>query len=341
MLHAYTSEESSLTKASPGRKAICPACNGEVLAKCGDINLWHWAHTAKTSCDSWSEPESAWHLLWKSIVPTTHCEVVIGCHRADIVNAYGVVIELQHSSLSPAEIREREDFYKNMVWVFDAGQFRDNITFYKDEGFYTFKWKWQRKRIISANSDIYIDLRNGFLFHPRNIHESGRGWGDLIIRTDFLNQMGFRLYRDDPLIESNIQYTSNRGILATGLPFSNRQELILEERHKAEINQLLFKAIYRIRTSAIQDIKRLVRTGHMSRDKYAKFWRATQNGEFDMGWIKGLVAGAGFYGCRLTLAERNKIKEFGIESNIVTMLSRIPNDQELVLDEPQRPRQES
>ncbi len=47
-------------------------------------------------------------------------EVTIGVHRADIVGNRGKVIELQHSSIPPDDIHARENFYGDMVWVFDA-----------------------------------------------------------------------------------------------------------------------------------------------------------------------------------------------------------------------------
>ncbi|MBL7893856.1 MAG: hypothetical protein JNK50_01090 [Bacteroidia bacterium] len=36
-----------------------------MLAKCGTINIWHWAHEAIENCDDWYEPETQWHRDWK------------------------------------------------------------------------------------------------------------------------------------------------------------------------------------------------------------------------------------------------------------------------------------
>ena len=47
-------------RATPGGCATCPMCGGKVIAKCGDIMSWHWAHEA-SDCDTWSEGESDWH----------------------------------------------------------------------------------------------------------------------------------------------------------------------------------------------------------------------------------------------------------------------------------------
>jgi len=61
-----------------------------------------------------------WHWRWQEEVPEYCREFTIGPHRADILAIPGFVVELQHSSISPEEIAERERFYQKMVWVFDA-----------------------------------------------------------------------------------------------------------------------------------------------------------------------------------------------------------------------------
>lgn len=110
--------------AQKGQHAICPECGTEVRAKCGDINIWHWAHVSLVDCDLWGEPESAWHLNWKSGLPLDWVEVPMAQdgekHRADIRLPNGRVVELQHSSISVAEIFKREQFYRKMVWIFDV-----------------------------------------------------------------------------------------------------------------------------------------------------------------------------------------------------------------------------
>ena len=103
----------------------CPHCKSEVIAKCGSINVWHWAHIDR-DCDLWSEPESDWHKEWKEKVPLKNREVTINNHRADILLAKGLVVELQNSSISVENIRERENFYGEMVWLFNAQEFMNN-----------------------------------------------------------------------------------------------------------------------------------------------------------------------------------------------------------------------
>jgi hypothetical protein len=117
----WAESQGNRVEATPNQKASCPCCGGEVLAKCGEVVTWHWAHKSR-DCDPWSEPESEWHREWKSLFPREMQEVVIGPHRADVLSPRGV-IELQHSSISAAEIRKREQFYEKMVWVIDAQNF--------------------------------------------------------------------------------------------------------------------------------------------------------------------------------------------------------------------------
>jgi hypothetical protein len=72
-------------------------------------------------------------LGWKKLFGKENCEVVIPPHRADIYGNFDVVIELQHSNISPKEIREREEFYKKMIWIVDAHPFAENLHFFKNQ----------------------------------------------------------------------------------------------------------------------------------------------------------------------------------------------------------------
>jgi hypothetical protein len=103
-----------------GLWGICPACGQTVVSKCGDQVVHHWAHKAGSDCDVWSEPVGPWHLEWQNCVQPEFVEVVKGPHRADIVGIDNRVIELQHSSIPLDHVAEREKFYGDMLWVFDA-----------------------------------------------------------------------------------------------------------------------------------------------------------------------------------------------------------------------------
>lgn len=144
---------------TPGARATCPSCKSTVIAKCGSINVWHWAHEADADCDRWSEPETVWHRSWKACFSPSEQEVVMGPHRADICTRSGRVIELQHSTISAEEIRERESFYGHgMVWVIDASPFQDNLTLRRLHGDTRFSWRWFRKSWLAAKRPVYIHL---------------------------------------------------------------------------------------------------------------------------------------------------------------------------------------
>lgn len=183
----------------PGVLGYCPNCNRTLIAKCGEIKMWHFAHDSLVDCDPWWEPESQWHLQWKSIVRPGSREVVIGNHRADMIGNGGVVVELQHSPLAPSVVREREGFYGNMMWIVDAKGFRDNVDLRDRTDFHTFRWKWPRRWMNSISKPLYWDFGEDWgsmrLFRVHRIHDGPRvgGWGVLVpvgaFRDEFLSRV--------------------------------------------------------------------------------------------------------------------------------------------------------
>lgn len=126
-------------EASKGAKGFCQSCGAEMIAKCGDFKINHWAHKRKYQCDTWWETETEWHRKWKGNYPIEWQEVIQidrdtnQKHIADIHTNKGLVIEFQHSHLNPEERRKREGFYKNMVWVVDGTRLkRDFPRFFKE-----------------------------------------------------------------------------------------------------------------------------------------------------------------------------------------------------------------
>ncbi len=118
-------------RAKPQLKAVCPLCRTALTAKCGAIKVWHWAHTVENYCDDWGEHETKWHKNWKNRFGIDQVEIVLQKeqtkHIADIVTKNGVVIEVQHSPISPHQITARENFYGRMIWVVDAHSFREQF----------------------------------------------------------------------------------------------------------------------------------------------------------------------------------------------------------------------
>ncbi len=170
-----------------GGRGLCQVCNGETIAKCGQFMRHHWAHKALRNCDHWWENESDWHRDWKNQFPENWQEVI--CydrvngekHVADIKTAHSIVVEFQHSLLTSDEMRSREQFYVEMVWVVDGlRNLQDEINFrlgMKEKFFenvWVFEW-WGRGKLFerwcNATKPVFLDFRdkdsNGhlFLFH--------------------------------------------------------------------------------------------------------------------------------------------------------------------------------
>jgi hypothetical protein len=110
--------------------SLCPLCSGPLIAKRGDIVIWHWAHKAKPN-DRNGCPfaESAWHLSWKSAYLNfkdweVEYPIVIDGQKyvIDAVNpATGRVREFVHS-LSPyyeAKHQRLLHQFTDISWLFD------------------------------------------------------------------------------------------------------------------------------------------------------------------------------------------------------------------------------
>jgi len=126
-------------EATKGAKGFCQSCGAEMIAKCGEFKINHWAHKIKHQCDTWWETETEWHRKWKGNFPLEWQEVIRlddhtnEKHIADVQTKKGLVIEFQHSYLNPQERRKREDFYKNMVWIIDGTRLKRDFPRFSKE----------------------------------------------------------------------------------------------------------------------------------------------------------------------------------------------------------------
>jgi len=123
----YAFVDGQRQEAQLGRPGVCPVCNSPVVAKCGDVRIYHWAHRGRRDCDPWWENETEWHLNWKNKFPSDWQEFPYTAengekHRADIKTDQGWVLEFQHSKINPDERKAREAFYQKMVWVVDGAR---------------------------------------------------------------------------------------------------------------------------------------------------------------------------------------------------------------------------
>lgn len=125
--------EGKRCKATKGAKGICPYCKSEVIAKCGEQKVAHWAHKASKECDSWHDKETEWHLMWKNYFPESWQEIIKydqttgEKHIADVCTEKGFTLEFQHSAIKPEERQSRENFYKNMNWVVDGTRLKTDF----------------------------------------------------------------------------------------------------------------------------------------------------------------------------------------------------------------------
>lgn len=128
--------DGSKIEASPKKKADCPCCKKQLIAKCGRVKVWHWAHFPERHCDNWWENETEWHRKWKNYFPSANQEVVHYDNRsgekhiADVKTNDGLVVELQNSPMNENELVSREQFYKNMIWIINGASFKKNFTIF-------------------------------------------------------------------------------------------------------------------------------------------------------------------------------------------------------------------
>lgn len=122
----YAIVDGRRSKPIRGRRGICHYCGEEMVAKCGQFVMWHWAHMPYSNCDPWWSSESEWHRKWKELFPEDWREVVHfdeqtgEKHIADVKTPSAVVVEFQRSPITAEEVVSREQFYRNLVWVIDG-----------------------------------------------------------------------------------------------------------------------------------------------------------------------------------------------------------------------------
>jgi hypothetical protein len=207
--------------ACPNALGACQLCNGKVFSKCGELNVWNWAHYKDKNCDYWFEPETEWHKNWKLIFGEHNSEIVISKnsvrHIADILTKDKVVIELQNSPIQPNVIRERETLYgEQMIWVVNGIRFKESFSIFKspleeDEEYrlhnslykyygkplndsnqneFNFSWRWSKISWEEAQRDIYIDFGDENLFFVYDGMGTNSGRGRKISKERFIVKYG-------------------------------------------------------------------------------------------------------------------------------------------------------
>lgn len=227
----YAIQNNKKVEASPKSCALCPLCEKEVFSKCGEINVWHWAHHKDESCDTWYEPETLWHKNWKLVFGKENSEVIIKHnglkHIADIHSKNDVVIELQNSPIQKQIIQKRENFYgQRMIWLINGSHFELNFsTWHRTwpinwtrtfEGWVNiitgevrslledmetkdlhFSWSWARKSWIDVERPVFIDFGGDKLFWVKEGMGTPFGAGINILKKTFIIK-----YHGDPDLSS-------------------------------------------------------------------------------------------------------------------------------------------
>lgn len=200
MFWAIDPETGGTVQASPGLTAECPVCGAPVRSRTGELVTWHFAHRRFSDCDYWSEPEGKWHFDWKSCVPPNMREVRLErtvlapgrepepwVHRADVLNSRGTVVELQSSGISPDQIKDRELFYVNMIWLFNATTYASRFSFRRGVQGHDFVWSFPHKTLFTCKSPVFFDFgrRDLFLVKKMGHTSPSHGWGHFIDKKEF------------------------------------------------------------------------------------------------------------------------------------------------------------
>lgn len=172
LLAIHNGERKRAERATRGAIGACPWTQQPVKAHVGLLRqYWTYIGGAPTFPNGY-EPESEWHLTWKTPIQDQYCEVIFGNnneHRADILGSNETVIEIQRSIIDIRDSRERVEFYqretgKRVIWVVDIQEFwRKRFTLDgkpNHEGRYKVNWKPKRTWLwdLAANTKTNLFL---------------------------------------------------------------------------------------------------------------------------------------------------------------------------------------
>lgn len=139
----------------PSARATCVDCLGVLIAKCGEINRWHWAHEAHDATCTGSDGEGAWHRAWKMWAEQhgAQTEISEGRHRADIVWHDGTVYELQSNYLDAVDIANREQHWGDrLTWIYRITPNRFSRLWNAGDGWF----RWQRPPVSMTRHEAPI-----------------------------------------------------------------------------------------------------------------------------------------------------------------------------------------
>lgn len=189
----YALVDGARAESTPKSRGKCQACGADVIARCGTIKVWHWAHKSKEVCDSYWENETEWHREWKNRFPEHWQEHVLRDettgekHIADVRAEDKCVIEFQYSPIDPSEQKSREIFYERMVWIVNGVRRKsdykrfakglDNLLRTKQQGIFItrFPEKLFPRSWLNRSVPAFFDFDGAIDANPEITH--GCVWG--------------------------------------------------------------------------------------------------------------------------------------------------------------------
>ena len=161
----YANVNGERREASPNAKGECPLCGSEVISKCGNIKVHHWAHVSGSDeCESGKESESKEHRVFKEQFPEWCREVVHGSRRADVLVGR-FVVEYQKSNISFEDMLERTKDWNTLgykvFWILDYEKIASNFE-RKNYETVSYRWKWMRqiiKKVFNENLNVSFYIK--------------------------------------------------------------------------------------------------------------------------------------------------------------------------------------
>jgi len=181
--------------------SLCPECNKELIAKRGEIVIWHWAHYPGHGGQGCGGPETAWHLRWKEL----HHEAGWEIEKAVIVDDQnyrldafkdGIIREFVHSlddSYFPKDAALCKK-YGDSLWLFDGVKFARHYRRPCSQGA-------GMRRLLKAKALDFYNKLGGYV-HSR--HKLWRMWKDNVwypprdLYADDLYKMVAHFYAKPP-----------------------------------------------------------------------------------------------------------------------------------------------
>lgn len=255
------------TRVEPHKDIIgakCPFCGEDVIPKCGNIKMHHWAHKSKENCDLWREHETEWHRQWKNSFPDECQEFILydditkEKHVAD-VRINELVLEFQHSSISETEQISREKFYKNMFWIIDARKYYENFKTnlrilnhsekYKDSFYYKYDNYDLNKHCFPErwlNSTVPVVFDFGIHENIENAYDKQKKWLYCVFPQKLGNDFNYTICgmyftKENFLtriLHNNFSYQDYEKLLLSEIRFKyEKEQKLREKRYKNFLQQ--------------------------------------------------------------------------------------------------------